>query len=160
MTASSIRKTTLVTIIVAGLLGAAAGLSANILFAPHPESVAPQTRDFYLFTSIIPFNETTVGVPHDIFTPDRITVNQGDTVVIHYYNLEDQPEDHTFTLQAPFWTQSGVTFQGAPWNSGNIIVHQNQRVNITFTASQGGVFRYWCTYHQPTMTGYLVVLSE
>ncbi len=92
--------------------------------------------------------------------PDRIIVNQGDTVVIHYYNLEDQPENHTFMLNAPFWTQSAVTVQGAPWNDGNIVVSQNREVNITFVATDPGVFAYMCTYHQPTMTGYLIVLLE
>lgn len=150
----------LIVVLVSALVGAGSGLAADYLTGERHTGIPSQTRDFYVFTGVIPFNETIIGVPHDIFTPDRITVNLGDTVIIHYYNLEDVAEDHTFVLDSPFWTASLVTVQGAAWNGGNIIVHQNQRVNITFVASQAGVFRYWCAYHQPTMTGYLVVLLE
>ena len=104
-----------------------------------------QNREFYMFTGSLPFNETKLGIPKDLFVPDRIIANKGDTVTVHYYNLEDIPEDHSFTMDPPY--------------EMNYIIHLNQEVNITFTASTAGIFRYYCTYHQPTMTGYLVVLG-
>ncbi len=153
-------RTLIIIIIVAAIVGAGSGVAATYLAGERHPIVAPQARDFYLFTDALNFNETILGIPHDSFNPQQISVNLGDTVTIHYYNLEDQPEDHTFTMNtAPFWTQSSVTLSpGASWNNGNIILHQNQNVNITFVASDPGVFKYQCTLHTPTMTGYLIVV--
>lgn len=152
-------RTLLLIIIVSGLVGAGSGVAATYLAGERHPIAAPQTREFSLFTDALNFNESILGIPHDTFNPHQISVNLGDIVIIHYHNLEDKPEDHTFMmLNTPFWTQSSVTVQGARWNNGNIIVHQNQNVNITFTANQPGVFTYLCTFHQPTMTGYLSVL--
>ncbi len=152
-------KALLVILVVSALVGAGSGVTTTYLAGERHPIPPPQTRDFYLFTDALNFNESILGIPHDIFNPHQISVNLGDKVTIHYYNLEDKPEDHTFTMNgSPFWNQASVTVKGAPWNGGNIIVHQNQHVNITFVASDPGVFMYWCTYHGPTMTGYLNVL--
>ena len=75
--------------------------------------------------------------------PAPLVVNQGDTVLIHFYNTEDEPEHHNFIL-----TAYGI----------NVDLAQNQHQDITFTASQAGVFRFYCSYHQPTMNGQLIVL--
>lgn len=133
----------LVVVAISAFVGGVAGFGAGYL--GKPAAPAPVTREFFLFTDSMTFNETKVGVSHDIFNPNRIIVNRGDAVLIHYYNLEDQPEDHTFTMEAPY--------------EMNYVVHMNERVNITFVASTPGIFAYRCTYHQPTMTGYLVVLG-
>ncbi len=152
-------KAILLILVISAVVGAGSGVGAYYLSGERHPIPPPQTRDFYLFTDTLNFNESHLGIPHDIFHPDRITVNLGDTVTIHYYNLEDQPENHTFTMAgAPFWSQSLVRVQGGSWNGGNIILQQNQRVNITFVANEPGVFGYYCTLHQPTMTGYLVVI--
>ncbi len=153
-------KTLLVILVVSAIFGAGSGVAATYLAGERHPIVALQTREFYLFTDALNFNESILGIPHDIFNPHQISVNLGDTVTIHYYNLEVQPEQHTFTMQgAPFWTQSSVTLSsGASWNSGNIILHQNENVTITFVANEPGVFKYWCTFHTPTMTGYLIVV--
>ncbi len=153
-------KTLLVILVVSAIFGAGSGVAATYLSGERHPIVAPQMREFYLFTDALNFNESILGIPHDIFNPHQISVNLGDTVTIHYYNLEVQPEQHTFTmLGAPFWTQSSVTLStGASWNNGNIILRQNENVTITFVANQPGVFKYWCTLHVPTMTGYLIVV--
>lgn len=127
--------------IIAVIAGAIVGVSIG--YAIH--YTAPTTRTFYLFNSSLPFNSTTFGVPHDIFSPDRITVNKGDTVVIHYFNIEDQPEPHTFTMYSPY--------------NIDYFVPKGFNVTITFKANWAGVFGYYCTIHPPTMTGYLVVLG-
>ncbi len=153
-------RTLIIIIIVAAIVGAGSGVAATYLAGERHPIPAAQTRDFYLFTDALNFNETILGIPHDSFNPHQISVNLGDTITIHYYNLEDVAEDHTFTMQgASFWTQSSVTLSpSASWNNGNIVLHQNQNVNITFIANDPGVFKYWCTLHTPTMTGYLVVV--
>ena len=104
---------------------------------------APVTKEFVVFSNVAEFNDTEVGIPHDQFTPSTLVVNQGDTVLIHFYNTEDEPENHNFILAA---------------YSINVDLAQNRHQDITFTASQAGVFRFYCSYHQPTMNGQLIVL--
>ncbi len=143
--------------------GAVVGLSVG--YVVHYS--APATRTFYLFDGTLPFSEPTFyNIPHDTFVPDTITVDKGDHVVIHYINIEDVSESHTFTMDLPYKfdatlygnaTQQGVV--GAYPNVGNIVLSQGQNATITFTASWAGTFRYLCEFHQPTMTGYLVVIG-
>jgi len=98
-----------------------------------------------VFTVVLPFNDTP-STPHDYFAPDRMTVNQGDTVTIHFFNTEEVPENHTFTMEAPY--------------TMNHVVPYNSTVTFSFVASTAGIFPYRCVYHQPTMTGWLVVLED
>ncbi len=143
--------------------GAVVGLSVG--YVVHYS--APATRTFYLFDGTLPFSERTFyNIPHDTFVPDTITVDKGDHVVIHYINIEDVSESHTFTMDLPYKfdatlygnaTQQGVV--GTYPNVGNIVLSQGQNATITFTASWAGTFRYLCEFHQPTMTGYLVVIG-
>ena len=99
--------------------------------------------------------------------PDTITVNKGDHVLIHFADIESTPEGHTFTMDPPY-TFSAVVYKnvtqgggvaGTFSNVGNVLMAQSQTATITFTASWAGTFRYWCTIHYPTMTGYLVVIG-
>ncbi len=129
--------TVLLSVAIGGLTGFGLGVTARYQ--------GPQTRVFYLFNGSLPFNQTVFGIPHDTFTPDRMTVNRGDTLEIHYINIEDTPEKHSFTMDAPYST--------------NYIVDQGKNVTITFKADLPGVFRYYCIFHQPTMTGYLTILG-
>lgn len=139
----SVRRTLAIAIVVAALVGAAAGYTAGYLsHARQP----PQAREFWVLSVVLPFNDTMVGLPHDYFAPDRIVVNKGDTVTIHFYNTEDEPERHTFTMAAPYAVNKDLDF-GA-------------NADITFVANVAGVFPYTCTFHQPTMTGWLVVLEN
>src|SRR6266566_858508 len=154
----SVGKLLLVVGIVAIVAGAAVGTSVG--YAVHYS--APTTRAFYLFNNSLPFDQHTWGIPHDTFSPDRITVNKGDKVVIYYRNIEDTTEPHTFTMDAPYTFDAIVhagqneTFPIASTlhSASNVVVQVNQTATITFTATWAGVFRYYCAYHQPTMTGY------
>lgn len=109
----------------------------------HP---AAHTREFYVVTDIVNFNETQLGIPHDIFSAKALEVNQGDKVLIHFYNTEDvsSGEHHTFTL---------------PAYNINVDLAPGQKQDIQFTATEAGIFDYVCTYHLPTMRGEFVVLS-
>lgn len=105
-------------------------------------------REFWLFDSDIPtLNETETGMPHDIYSMSTISVYKGDTVVIHFFNLE-QPggDNHSFTIF------------DKPFNL-NVVLTPGQNKTITFDANTTGVFTYYCTFHQPTMRGQLVVLQ-
>ncbi len=146
----STRNVLIVSIVLSLVVGAAAGFAAaSIGREPLP---APQDRTVYLFTTVLGFNETKAGIafgtdiPHDYFAPDRITVNRGDKVEIRYYNTEDEPENHTFTM-----SYSSYNFDG--------LLQFQQVKSFNFTANIPGVFPFICKLHQPTMTGYLVVLE-
>src|SRR5437867_4503717 len=79
--------------LVAIFSGAIVGLSVG--YVVHYS--APTTRTFYLFDGTVPFDESMFyGHPHDTFVPDTITVDKGDHVVIHYVNIEDVGEAHTY----------------------------------------------------------------
>ncbi len=127
----------LLSVAIGGLTGYGLGVTARYQ--------GPQTRVFYMFNGSLPFNQTTFGIPHDTFAPDRLIVNRGDTVVIHYINIEDMKERHSFTMDDPYRV--------------NQIVDQGQNATITLSASLPGVFRYYCIFHLPTMTGYLTILG-
>jgi len=103
-------------------------------------------REFWLFNSDIPeFNDTKMGMPHDVFSMPVISVLKGDTVVIHFFNTEDAGGDpHSFTIL------------DKPYNM-NVELSPNENKTITFDANTTGIFTYYCTFHQPTMRGQLVV---
>lgn len=105
------------------------------------------TREFYVF-SVVDENidEDKLGIPPDQFSQTQITVRKGDTVKIHFYNLEpvETQEVHTFTiLDGPYEMNHEV-------NAGEHAV-------IEFVADKRGIWEYICTEHQPTMRGQLVV---
>jgi plastocyanin len=82
------------------------------------------------------------GLNHYRFTQSEITVNQGDTVLMHFYNAHDDTH-HTFTL--------------SPCNI-NVDVAPDQNETFSFTATQAGTFTFYCSFHAPTMRGELIVL--
>jgi plastocyanin len=61
----------------------------------------------------------------------------------HFYNL-DPSDRHTFTMAAPY--------------NINRDVGPLENATITFETSDPGVYRFYCTYHQPTMSGQVIVL--
>jgi plastocyanin len=162
------KKPTLVMIIV--IVGALAFLGAVMLtvvvpvvtIPPQQEAVAQQQQDntattqsimpassnktFYVFTAEIEgLNETAAKIAGDIYSLPEIEVNRGDSVTVHFYNLDETGERHSFTIDAQ------------PY-SVDIDVTGDQSGNATFIANQEGIFPYYCKYHLPTMTGELVVL--
>ncbi|HYA83495.1 MAG TPA: cupredoxin domain-containing protein [Candidatus Bathyarchaeia archaeon] len=101
-------------------------------------------KSFYLFTDEIEgINETKLGMPADYYIPSIFVANKGDSITMHFYNL-DADDRHTFTI-------------GAPYNINEDVAPQHN-ATFTFKAGNEGVFRFYCTYHQPTMTGQLIVL--
>jgi len=99
---------------------------------------------FYLFSAEHEgVNETKLGIPPDTYSPDLLEVTEGDNVTIHFYNL-DTTDRHTFTM-------------GSPYNINEDLL-PGTNATFTFKAADEGVFRFYCTYHQPIMSGQLIVL--
>ena len=110
-------------------------------------TIPPLTNNktLYLFTAEHDgVNQTRLGIPPDTFSPDILEVNTGDNVTIHFYNL-DTTDSHTFTI-------------GAPYNIDKVVT-PGQNATFTFKAADQGIYRFYCRFHQPTMTGQLVVLA-
>src|SRR6266566_2273798 len=143
----SVGRTLLISIVVSAIIGAAAGFGAGYLAGTKPTTHTPQSREFWVFTVVLPFNDSAPGLPsHDYFAPDRMTVNLGDNVTVHFFNTETEPEDHTFTMDAPY--------------AMNHVLPYGNTTTFSFVANTPGIFAYRCEYHQPTMTGWLVVLED
>lgn len=145
----SVGRTLLISIVVSAIIGAGAGFGAGYLAGTRPTTAGhtPQDREFWVFTVVLPFNDSAPGLPsHDYFAPDRMTVFKGDTLTIHFFNTESEPENHTFTMDVPY--------------TMNHVLPYNATTTFSFTASVSGIFPYRCVYHQPTMTGWLVVLED
>ena len=49
--------------------------------------------------------------------------------------------------------------RGGPYNV-NLNLGQGKNGSISFVANEPGIFRYYCEYHEPTMSGQLVVLPK
>lgn len=101
---------------------------------------------FFLFNSELPaFNVT--EFPPDIFSQTTLEVNEGDEVKIFMYNQEAPNADrHSFTINAPY----DINLDLAPGKNGN----------VTINADQPGIYRFYCEYHEPTMSGQFVVLPK
>lgn len=105
-------------------------------------------REYWLFNSDVPdFNETKTGMPHDAFSMPIISALKGDTVTIHFFNTEEPTGDH-----------HSFTILDKSYNI-NVDLSPGENKTITFVATTAGVYNYYCTYHQPTMRGQLVVES-
>jgi plastocyanin len=114
--------------------------------AVNPNSYKVVTREFYLTNmDNAKIDENKTGLPADIFNIPEMTVRKGDTVVVHFYNVEPEVDDtHSYTiLEGPYATNN-------PLDGG-------QNKTITFTANQTGIFTYIFTFHMPSMKGQLVV---
>ncbi|OLE84667.1 MAG: hypothetical protein AUF79_17475 [Crenarchaeota archaeon 13_1_20CM_2_51_8] len=156
-------------LMVAAIIAIVSGVSVGLGVGYVIHYDAPTTRTFFLFDRSLPFDENVFGYPHDTFVPDTITVNKGDHVLIHFVDIESTPEGHTFNLDPPY-TLDAVVYKnvtvppgggvaGTFHNVPGVIIGQGQNATITFTANWAGTFRYICEIHQPTMTGYLVVIG-
>jgi plastocyanin len=120
----------------------------NTLQTSNTQHYTGEKREFWLSDSEIPgFNETEMGMPHDIYSMPVMAVFKGDKLTIHFYNIE-QPggDDHSFTIF------------NKPYDV-NVVVHPGENQTITLDANTTGVFTYYCTFHQPTMRGQLIVQS-
>jgi plastocyanin len=82
------------------------------------------------------------------YSSSVITVNKGDTLVIHFYNPTDA--NHTFTIGSPYTNDVVVLRQ--PTGSSPI---SSSTININVI--QAGIFPFHCRFHLPSMSGTIVV---
>jgi plastocyanin len=145
MVAWSPRNTVIAAVLLSALVGSVTGLGAWYLAHPSPAS---QTRNFYLFAVDQSFNATlATGLKADYdFSANVITVNKGDALVIHFYNPTDKP--HTFTMTSPYANDIVL-----PAMTSGLI----SSANVTISATQAGIFPFYCRFHLPSMSGSLVV---
>lgn len=139
----------MVGISVAAIIIALIAIAMPLINSSQPNNqqrYSGHTREFWLFNSDIPdFNETKMGMPHDVYSMPTIAVFKDDTVVIHFFNTEEIGGDnHSFTIF------------DKPYNI-NVVVTPSENRTITFDANATGTFSYYCTFHQPTMRGQLIV---
>ena len=101
---------------------------------------------FFLFNTELPaFNVT--EFPPDDFSLKILEVNQDDNITVYFYNMEAPTGDkHSFTINAPY--------------NVNLTLGQGKNGSISFVSNEPGIFRYYCEYHEPTMSGQLVVLPK
>lgn len=139
------RNIVVVAVLISAVVGGVVGL--GVTYALHP-APAPQTRGFYMFAVDQSFPaENTTGLKADYaFSAMTITVNKGDTLIIHFYNPTDQ--SHTFTMGSPY--TSNVVLPAM--TSTHI-----STANVTMVANQAGIFPYTCNFHGPSMAGDLIV---
>ncbi|HUE29679.1 MAG TPA: cupredoxin domain-containing protein [Verrucomicrobiae bacterium] len=81
------------------------------------------------------------------FSPSFLAVHQGEPTVISFRNL--QPDDeHDFMLVDP---------------AGNVLMRAIlpplQEISYVFTFHRAGLFTFYCTMHQPDMSGQILVLA-
>ena len=103
-------------------------------------------RTFFEFNTGIPaFNVTLF--PPDQFSQTTLEVNQNDNVTVNFFNMEAPSGDrHSFTVNAPY----KINLDIAPGQNGT----------VSFLANHTGIYQFYCEYHEPTMTGQLLVLPS
>jgi plastocyanin len=121
-----------------------------------PAQTIAHTKVFNIYnTNVLGFNETRgihqAGLESDQFSLQTIVVNQGDRVVVHFYNMEAPTGDrHSFTMHSRLYAPYNVDIDVAPGQNGT----------ATFVANQPGIYLYACKYHAPSMVGQLIILPH
>jgi plastocyanin len=119
-----------------------------ITTAAATKASSSNNKIFYLFSAEVEgIGQEKLGISGDVYSLPTMLVNKGDTVTVHFYNLEkDESERHSFTIGAPYSIDKDL-------GGGEDAI-------ATFTADNEGIFQYFCKYHPQTMTGQLVVISK
>jgi plastocyanin len=127
-------------------------ISIALLLTSSPSAEAKYTgvtREYYLFTEVevqVEEEEEELHIPPDLYSQSVIIARKGDTVRIHFYNLEPEEtqEHHSFTI-----------FDG-PYKMDHDL-NAGENTVIEFKATERGMWDYFCKYHEPTMRGVLVI---
>ena len=138
-----------IAIALAAIFVASYSITNITTFEDDDERYVPQTREISLFTQVDEhIDEEKFAIPPDQFSRDSIVAKKGDSIKIHFYNLEpvESQEHHSFTITSPY--------------DINYDINAGEETSIDFTATESGIFDYFCTYHQPTMRGQLIILDD
>jgi nitrous oxide reductase len=112
---------------------------------PSEESQVTNRTFFEFNTGIPAFNVTLF--PPDQFSQTTLEVNQNDNVTVNFFNMEAPYADrHSFTINAPY----KINLDLAPGQNGT----------LSFLANHPGIYQFYCAYHEPTMTGQLLVVAS
>ena len=112
---------------------------------PSEESQVTNRTFFEFNTGIPAFNVTLF--PPDQFSQTTLEVNQNDNVTVNFFNMEAPYGDrHSFTINAPY----KINLDLAPGQNGT----------LSFLANHPGIYQFYCAYHEPTMTGQLLVIAS
>ncbi|MFQ5860217.1 MAG: hypothetical protein ACE5IG_01545 [Dehalococcoidia bacterium] len=114
-----------------------------------PPTVDPETlSDGYGFKApgFDPANPKNWRVESYMWTPAAMTVFEGDTVELTTFVLNGNK--HEVWAEAPDGEEVVQEFE----------MNRGREYNISFTASQAGVYRLICNTHEPTMTAYILAL--
>jgi len=112
---------------------------------PSKESQVTNRTFFEFNTGIPAFNVTLF--PPDQFSQTTLEVNQNDNVTVKFFNMEAPNGDrHSFTINAPY----KINLDLAPGQNGT----------VSFLANHPGIYQFYCEYHEPTMTGQLLVVAS
>ena len=108
------------------------------------------TKIFNIYnTHVLGFNEGVLkaNLTSDQYSLQTILVDQGDKVIVNFYNMEAPSGDmHSFTIDAPY--------------NVNIDITPRYNGTGTFTADHPGTFKFYCKHHLPGMVGELIVLPN
>jgi plastocyanin len=144
----------------AAVTSAAAAEHAQPTYLPDPAASkvvtviksGPADAGVTVLTQAVAIKET--GPPETIarfgevyaFVPSFIAVHRGQRTEISFWNL--QPDDeHDFLLADP---HSNVLM--------HVMLPPLQEGSYVFTFHEEGLFTFYCTMHQPTMSGQILVL--
>lgn len=131
MVAWTPRNTIIAAVLLSAVVGGVVGLGVTYALRPAPST---QTRNFYLYATDLGVqgftsqNSTGTKADYD-FSAKTITVNKGDTLIIHFYNPTD--ESHSFTMGNPYPNDVVLPPKTATKIS---------TANVTIVASQAGIF--------------------
>ena len=128
------------------VVAVACTFSAVVLPTFAQTGTGSQHRTFFEFNTGIPaFNVTLF--PPDQFSQTTLEVNQNDNVTVNFFNMEAPYGDrHSFTINAPY----KINLDLAPGQNGT----------LSFLANHPGIYQFYCAYHEPTMTGQLLVVAS
>ena len=160
------RKTWRLTVLAAVLLG---GVAFAVSLLPRP-TAAQATRTVYM-AAVEPKGGT--GVSQEAF-PNPSLLPAGGGYVLKAPDNTGRWEVSTYQWQPSFIvvnqgeqvTLEIIGINGAEHVSSlppyvdKFTVKRGQLTKVTFTASRAGIFPIICVSHQPSMTGYLVVLPK
>ena len=81
-----------------------------------------------------------------VFTPSFFAVHRDEPTAITFWNLQPD-DDHDFMLTDP---DSNVRMK--------VMLRALQKAPYVFTFHREGLFTFYCTIHQPAMSGQILVL--
>lgn len=126
------------------------GTTSAAKLAP-PSTNPTELSDGYGFKGpgvLDPANPDKWQVASYVWTPGSMIAYQGDQIDLTLFIING--DKHSTWIEAPDGAEVVVERE----------MNRGREYNLTFTASQAGVYRLVCNEHEPTMTAYILVLPR